>query len=256
MESHIARSSTLPIAASFLLAAAASFLLAAQASPQETSATRLQLSITDSLGKPIEGAFIAVNGRAETRSTGPLGQIVVNASTRDSLNVLVRAVGYRSSTLRLPAGWGASGTFHVVLTKLVTQLPEVIVSGRNGVPDKYRGIARMEGFYDRKARGRGYFITRDMLDRALVPDIEGILAQFPIRGLRSNLSFVRCSNRGDKVNVYVNGSRVPVRDPREALLTLHPLNIEAIEVYRSISEIPPEFLDDNCAAIVLWTRVN
>jgi hypothetical protein len=216
----------------------------------------LHLSVTDSLRRPIERAIVFINGRQQRGATDALGKLTASASVQDSLNVVVRAIGYHPSTLRLPAGWNSSGTFPVVLIGVVTVLPEIAVSGRNGLPEKYRGISRMQSFYDRRARGRGYFITRDMLDQTLVPDVEGILAQLPIRGVRSNLSFVRCSGRGDKVNVYVNGARVQVRDPREALSTIHPLNIEAIEVYRNISEIPPEFLDDNCAAIVIWTRVN
>lgn len=244
------------IAAGFSLAVGALSLLTPPAAPQEPVSARLQLLVTDSLGRPIEGAVVTVNGSRESKSTSAWGRLAVSASTRDSVNVLVRAVGFRSATLRVPAGWGSSGTFPVVLTRVAAQLPDLVVSGRNDVPAKYRGIARMEAFYDRKARGRGYFITREMMDRVMLPKVEDLLTQVPIRGLRSNLVFVRCSSRGEKVSVYINGARVITQNLREALLTIHPLDIEGIEVYRNISEIPPEFLADNCAAIVIWTRVN
>ena len=40
----------------------------------------------------------------------------------------------------------------------------------------------------------------------------------------------------------------------EALEYLRPSDIEMIEVYRGVGQIPGEFLVDSCAAIVIWTR--
>jgi hypothetical protein len=33
-----------------------------------------------------------------------------------------------------------------------------------------------------------------------------------------------------------------------------PSQIELMEVYKGASQIPAEFLDDSCAAVVMWTR--
>lgn len=227
-------------------------LAAAEPSPQAT----VELWVMDSLARPIEGAVVLVNDRQQMGATNASGRLSVSASPGDSLLLIVRAVGYQSTYVRRSPGWSSAEAIRVVLTRAALDLPEIVVTGHNEMPARYLGIRRMQGFYDRRALGRGYFITREMLDRALVPDVEGVLNQFPMRGVRSNLTFVRCSGRGEKVNAYINGSRMPTKDPREALATIHPNDIEAIEVYRNTAEIPPEFLDDNCAAIVIWTRVN
>ena len=40
----------------------------------------------------------------------------------------------------------------------------------------------------------------------------------------------------------------------EMLDRINPAQIELIEVYRGVSDLPGEFHDDNCAAIVIWTK--
>jgi hypothetical protein len=55
------------------------------------------------------------------------------------------------------------------------------------------------------------------------------------------------------VGVYIDGFRVP-GDPGEALSMINANDVEAIEVYRGPSELPAEFMSDDCAAIVIWTR--
>ena len=35
---------------------------------------------------------------------------------------------------------------------------------------------------------------------------------------------------------------------------VHPLSVEAMEVYTGVAQIPAEFLEDACAVIVIWTR--
>ena len=59
---------------------------------------------------------------------------------------------------------------------------------------------------------------------------------------------------GAKAGVWLDGVRVKARSHDEALSLIHPNDIEAIEIYSSVSRIPGEFLDDSCAAIVVWSR--
>ncbi len=40
----------------------------------------------------------------------------------------------------------------------------------------------------------------------------------------------------------------------EMLDRIGPFQIELIDVYRGVSDLPAEFHDDNCAAIVIWTK--
>ena len=97
------------------------------------------------------------------------------------------------------------------------------------------------------------------------------------RGLTS-VEFARCNEYPPKINVYANGNKlIPqgaakvgmgaqagvgrmFRDPEiagivgEMLARTNPRNIELIEIFRGPGELPPEYNDGNCGAIVIWTR--
>ena len=54
--------------------------------------------------------------------------------------------------------------------------------------------------------------------------------------------------------MWIDGARVMTNNANEALDYVRPSDIEMIEVYRGVGQIPGEFLEDACAAIVIWTR--
>jgi outer membrane receptor protein involved in Fe transport len=56
------------------------------------------------------------------------------------------------------------------------------------------------------------------------------------------------------VALYVNGVRVDTVSLRQTLYELDLADIEAIEVYRGVSELPLEAMGNACAAIFVWTR--
>lgn len=105
----------------------------------------------------------------------------------------------------------------------------------------------------------------------------------------TEVRFSRCTTFPPKIGVWIDGRRqtfhVPPAPPGvdvsgavwpgtrtgagEAVLTwksttwqawldlldaVRPGEIEAVEVFRGVSQIPAEFLDDSCAAVVIWTR--
>ena len=70
------------------------------------------------------------------------------------------------------------------------------------------------------------------------------------RGNVPNVQLLRCSF----VTVYIDGIRS--HDPFRDYFSMSPLDIEAMEVYHGMAQVPPEFSPrpNNCAAIVAWTR--
>jgi hypothetical protein len=58
------------------------------------------------------------------------------------------------------------------------------------------------------------------------------------------------------VNVYIDGIRS--HDGYRDFFALNPLQIEAMEIYHGMAQVPPEFSPrpNDCAAIVIWTRWN
>ncbi len=78
---------------------------------------------------------------------------------------------------------------------------------------------------------------------------------------QAGIVFARCGYSGDasaKVQVYGDGARVTMGDDVNAVAlargTVHVSQIQAIEVYRGVAQIPAEFLYDACAGIAIWAK--
>jgi hypothetical protein len=124
------------------------------------------------------------------------------------------------------------------------------------------------GFALRRAAGHGFFATR--------ADLEGMRATFGAAALRAvpGAVVVPPGGPGNPLGIatftrsggaqlaggclpafFVDGVRLV---PTDGVPQLWPAvdEIEAIEGYKSLSTLPPEFagVDTNCGAILVWTR--
>ena len=169
----------------------------------------------------------------------------------------------------------------VYLERLPPLLSEVTIRGRAlRVPTKYVDVIR------RAASGWGTVFTREDIKGAY--DLKSLLWSLP--GVRVNdrsVVFQRCQGElpplmasallapsprplaefenklgSPKVQVYIDGVRVttvPLDQNSDAVTTalriVNPSEVEFMEVYRGVAQIPAEYLDDACAVIAIWTRV-
>ena len=145
----------------------------------------------------------------------------------------------------------------VRLHPLATFLPEMVIAGRRVMVDP-----RFAGVVERALSNWGTVITREDLRTAY--DIQSLLEMIPGVRVRPNeIRFARCQDvlpgtvSPARVQVYVDGVRVTAIDDGgalEALRLVSPAEIEVVEVYRGVSRIPVEFLNDACAVIAIWTH--
>jgi hypothetical protein len=154
-------------------------------------------------------------------------------------------------------------------------LTEVTISGKRVMVE-----ARFADAYQRLGRANGDFFTREGMDSLHAVDMKSLLQMIP--GVLVNdrgITFLRCegnvfaqnpaynpfdgtqrpraaSAQAAKVQVYVDGVRVTTTgdDAFAALRDIRPSSLQLVEVYRGLSRIPGEYLDDACAVILLWTR--
>jgi hypothetical protein len=144
-------------------------------------------------------------------------------------------------------------------------------------PARYKDTGKFDEFYARKARALGgRFLTREDIERSgrrsavdLIATVPGVRVDRLASG-NAMLRFARCSGSGllgqkgakdqskdgfgrsETVQVFVDGMRVS--EPFVTLASLTANDIEAMEVYRGVSELPMEAAGDGCAAIFIWTR--
>lgn len=119
----------------------------------------------------------------------------------------------------------------------------------------------LEGFHRRRKRGAGYYITREMLEKSPAKTVYEALESVP--GLR----VVGAGARGYRLEVprrpgcpptiYVDGLPFPMGEDGLAIVNSTPTaEVEGIEVYRGLSEMPAEFAGHapECGAVIIWTR--
>jgi hypothetical protein len=167
----------------------------------------------------------------------------------------VRRLGYAELTIPISITPGVMPQGLYKLKPVATDLAKVVVTGRQLVPARYAGTTRFDGFYRRRAEGLGTFFDRDFIDARRAQKSEDLLRmvngiRITYRGSTPLVKFARC----EQFNVFIDGIRS--HDGLRDFNSLSPLDIEAMEVYRGISEVPPEFSPrpNDCAAIVIWTR--
>ena len=234
----------------------------------------------DSIGAPIPHAVLSVVGESLRVVTDEQGRFRLQVPPGPRL-LAARALGYRPLmwSVMLVSGEETSG--RIRLHHLSVLLPELTVVGERLGPN------RLAGFYQRKRIGFGKYLDSADVNRRpvmragdLLQTIAGVrVMPDPSNPFMYQVTFARC-RREDRslrapsmlgpfqqrstspnlqhpepsvVGVYVDGFRV-LGEPGEVLGMINAADIEAIEVYRGPSELPAEFMSDDCAAIVIWTK--
>jgi hypothetical protein len=186
----------------------------------------------------------------------------------------VRAIGYTPLDSLLSAG-------HLTTIDLVLRetrlLQTVEVRSTLSKPARYASTSRFDDFYERRARERGRFFTREDIERGnktlmvdLLTEVPGVRVNKPRPGIPLNLRFARCSGtrltstfssgtpQADLspglIAVYVDGRQLDSKYGVDFLDGLPTSAVEAIEVYAGPSQLPIEAMGNACAAIYVWTR--
>jgi hypothetical protein len=112
------------------------------------------------------------------------------------------------------------------------------------------------GFYKRQKKGFGYFIQREEIDRSHAHRITDLLYGLPgVRMVGSQATGeLSVLLRGNDARVVLDG--MVLLDSKNINELVHPMNIEAIEVYPGIHGVPVQYrtLYGGSGAILIWTR--
>lgn len=209
--------------------------------------------VVDSVGSPVVGAQVAVEGTVHHTSTDAAGRFRLTEVAAGSINLLVKRIGFRAESV--PVTLGPAGATQLMVTLSV--VPEVLAPVEVTEPREVYD-ARLYGFESRAAkRKNGHFITRDRIEQMSSRRLSDLLRQVPA----VRLSMVR----GQGMMAYIRGARCPALvyidgSPASAgpfdLDLVDVWTIEGIEVYGGFGA-PPEFSNvraDRCGVIAIWSR--
>jgi hypothetical protein len=223
--------------------------------------------VVDSLTRsPVIGATIEIGEQGVRQTSDSSGRFRFDALTPGQYVLHARHIGYVETVDTVRIEPGDPGEHEFLLRRVAVALEEIVISGRTR---RYPAI--LAPAYQRAARGRGVFFTREDIEQLNPRDYEPLFNRIP--GVQANdrgVTFQRCQSglatlsRSDakpKVQVWIDGFRVSGRtssDERnfvyDALRSVKPQSVQIMEVYTGSSNIPAEFLDDACAVIVVWTK--
>ena len=220
--------------------------------PKPLGSAQLNGSVVGADGKPLEGAQVylvgtAIGARADSRGIFHLGGLPAGTQT-----VEVRLISYSPKRYTVDLSPHRESRLAAVMDSHAQVLGEITVQGKP--------TSSIPGFDDRAKRGMGTFLNRadienrqSVLTTDLFRTIPGLTVGFD--GSNYVVQSSRSLGSGCQVAWYLDGS--PFDNSSNDLdQMIRPDDIEAIEVYKSASEVPVQFQghDAACGTILVWTK--
>lgn len=215
--------------------------------------------VRDSSGNPIPGVEVRLNGGgspvAYTR-TNDSGGFRLPDLAAGPVKVTARRLGFAPASMDVKLRPGRVDSLVLSLTATVVSIDGVLVEDEYDV----RSHRLLAGFWDRRSRGFGNFVTRDEIEKRDPHDFVDIVRMVPsVQVLTKNgrkvLRLGRGTVRDCPPQYWVDGLRIEAASPDEFV----PQDVEAVEVYSGPATIPPQFIarfnSYTCGAIVIWTRI-
>ncbi len=241
------------------------------------NAQTLRGRVTDTTtGTAVAAAMLylmsADNAVAATVVADDSGQYVLRAPRSGEYRLRLERIGYATRVSQpMQLSEGSLYNLPMQLAPAPVPMEPVTVKVEPRVP-----ALENNGYYTRKKVGSGHFIDRPIIEKRLgsvISDLfQGVngIRLVPKSGGRGSYVFLRgglavnIQDRGGlRPNLYcparvlVDGLVVnPPGEPYDFEL-LNINNIEAIEVYRSPSQVPPHYggAESACGVILVWRRV-
>ncbi len=262
----------------------AAVLLACVSAPSAYAQNIRGVVLDDSTSEPIAGAEVILLDQADSvvawNVTDAFGRFVLQVRLGE-FSFKVLRMGY-APTITPPFPVQSDSVPVDVTIRLPFEpvvLDPVAVAGE--APPFAPGP--LKGFYERKRRGWGLHLAREDIEAKRPTQFTDILRNLPgvrvivlggrqygVRMVGAPMrldptayeSFARRVRRGADegdvpgcpVSYYIDGT--PFVPGEAGINEIFASEVEAIEVYRSASETPAEFLDSNsrCGVIVIWTK--
>lgn len=245
------------------LAAALLSLVAAPALAQQATAT-LRVVVTDATtGEPLGDARLHLRGTRVGGRVDDGGRLVLRNLAPGTAVVEVTRLGYRAASLPVTLEPGATRDLAVRLR--VDPVALNPVRAEAATPASWaRDMLESRGFFARRASGPGVFMVREEITRNNPRSMAQLLSRHRRLNVRYDAMTTAPSPRrrgmgptamsGCRAAFFLDGILVEGFDVN----SIRPEDVEALEIYRGSSELPPAFNrgTSGCGAVVIWSRVN
>lgn len=210
--------------------------------------------VRDTLGLALIGVELSIEGTPRSTVSSGDGGFRFAGVAPGELRLRARRLGFRPSVVDVELGEGGLADVEILLVPLVQELAPVAVLAQREAFE-----SRLAGFYERRDRKVGHFITRERLERTNSFSMTDILRDVPgvkIRPIGPILKAVRIRGASCPPLVFLDGS--PATAGEFDLESIDLGMVEGIEVYSGSATVPAEFAGprnlDRCGVVAIWSR--
>jgi hypothetical protein len=213
--------------------------------------------------------------KARVRVVGVVPSVVSDDDGRFSLGSVppgnqvleVRRIGYVAAVQWIKIVSGETLSLQITLALVPVPLKAVEVRGAAAL------LPAMQGFEERRTRGKGHFFNRAEIARMQPRVLTDVLRRVPgvqvgaaTGGSFGGNEMVRMDRaigatgmRQCPVLFYINGMPFQITGDMSINQYVAPEEVIGVEIYSGSSQIPSEFqaglMNSRCGVIVIWTRV-
>ena len=237
--------------------ALAAAVLRAPALPAQAPTTSLVGSARDSSGRGVPGVEVRIDGTVAAVRTSDGGGFRLPVVPVGRVTVAMRRLGYAPVSTVVMLRAGRIDSLVVNLTLVAASLPGVLVEDEAMA----KSLRLLPGFWERRSRGFGHFVTRDEIEARQAHSFVDIVRAVPsvsislINGRHAVRLKRSTGTRDCPPQYWVDGMRIEQASPDE----FTPQDVEAVEIYGGPATIPVQFAPRpftyTCGAIIIWTRL-
>jgi hypothetical protein len=203
---------------------------------------------------------VSDGGRIARALTDTTGRFVMQASRTGTYSIVAERIGLMTVTGPLEVGVGEEVVLVIRMSEVAVAIEPLTVRARNR-----RNIGALAGYYDRVERNRGLgigtIVTRDRIDQRHVFKVSDVMRGIPgldigsRSGRGTELRFRSRGRAGCSPKLYVDGMLANRGEPAYIDNFVDPQDLEGVEIYHGLSQMPGEFHDlSGCGVVLLWTR--
>lgn len=208
----------------------------------------LRGNVHDATGKPVAGAMVTLASVDTAVRTSATGEFTMTSLPAGTQGLQVRQIGFGPAMSLVELRPGQT-------TEAAVELPSARTLATFNVRANSVTASDRSGFDSRRRSGFGYALeNKDFANR---PDMTSVLREMPsvtvTRGTNGTTSVTLPGRQGGQCSavIYVDGSR----SDTDAINSLDPATVRAVEVYPRETMIPAEFASfARCGVIAFWTR--
>ncbi|CAN5753659.1 hypothetical protein BH23GEM10_BH23GEM10_01280 [soil metagenome] len=242
---------------------AAAFLLGSFAAPLAVTAQFVDGRVIHATTEqPLVAVHIELRTTDDIRVASALtdsaGRFRAQASRTGALTLTASLIGYQPVETVIDVTAGERVEVVIRMSEEAITLDPIQVEVRSRV-----SMGALAGYYDRVERHRrmgfGRIVTRDQIEARNAIGVTDLLRMVPRVRVRSGMGggdvYFSSGMGGCVPKVYLDGVLANRNSPASVDALVSPWDLEGIEVYQGLAQMPGEFYDvAGCGVILMWTR--